>query len=237
MHFTFIFVAAILGVAAMAMLWRILVELFVRIVLGVLLALALGLAGGLVSTDFGYDGFFVGTLLMVFIMIPCFVIVSRWRTVRRPKKLQGASVVAPQSRKPRCGIEERVGIENAQELWDAWTNASLIAPNIDLNASCEACARFLKAVSSLRITDAGMIELGVLIRKHVPGLISDTEEVLRLADDAEAKVAIQQMLEGLKALGDDAENALNEIKKIAQERLVVRCVRLSQARADGLVFE
>ena len=237
MYSMFIIVAAILGVAALAMLWRILVESFFRIVLGVLLALFLGLAGGLVSTGFGYDGFFVGTLLMFFIMIPCFIIVSRWRTVRRPKKLQGASVVASQSRKPRCGIEERLGIENEQELRDAWTNASLIVPDIDLSASREACARFLKAVSSTHITDAGMIELAVLIRKHVPGLTRDTEEVLRLADDAEAKVAIQQMLEGLKALGDDAENALNEIKKIAQERLVVRCVRLSQARDDGLVFE
>lgn len=236
MYSMFSFVAAILGLAAVAMLWRILVELFVRIVLGVLLALALGLAGGLVSMDFGYDGFFVGTLLMFLIMIPCFKLVSRWRTVRKPKKMQGASVVAPQSRKPRPSIEERIGIESPQELRDAWAAASLIAPDIDLNASREACARFLKAVSSLRITDAGMIELGVLIRKHVPGLISDTEEVLRLADDAEAKVAIQQMLERLKALGDEAADALDEIKKIAQERLVVRCVRLSQTRTDGLVF-
>lgn len=236
MYFTFIFVAVILGVAALAMLWRILVELFVRTVLGVLFALFLGLAGGLVATDFGFDGFFVGTLLMVFIMIPCFKFVSRWRTARRPKKMQSASVVASQSRKPRPGIEERVGIENAQELRDAWTNASLIAPDVDLDASREACARFLKVVSSTHITDAGMIELAVLIRKHVPGLTRDTEEVLRFADDAEAKVAIQQMLEGLKALGDEATNALDGIKKIAQERLVVRCFRLSQARADGLVF-
>ena len=236
MYSTFIYFAAILGVAALALLWRILVELFVRIVLGVLLALFLGLASGLVAADFGYDGFFVGALLMVFILIPCFILVSRWRTVRRPKKMQGASVVAPQSRKPRPSIEERIGIKSPQELRDAWTAASLIAPDIDLNASREACARFLKAVSSTHIADAAMTELAVLIRKHVPGLTRDTEEVLGLADDAEAEAAIQQMLEGLKALGDEAANSLDEIKKIAQERLVVRCVRLSQARTEGLVF-
>ena len=228
---------AILVLAALALLWRILAEFLVRIVIGFFLALFLGLTGGLISTDFGHDGIVFGALLMLLATIPCFLFASQWRTARRPIKMQDSSFAGAQSGERKAAIEDQFDIENAQELREAWANASHIAPGIDLSASREACAHFLSAVSCTNIMDAGLIELGVLIRKHVPGLARDTQEVLRSADDAEAEEAIQQMLQALKGLGDEAANALDRIKTSAQERLAARCDRLSQIRADGLKFQ
>ena len=117
-----------------------------------------------------------------------------------------------------------------------WNDAARIAPEAGLDAPREACARFLKAAAAETLPDAGTTELAVLIRKQVPGLVRDTRAVMDLSPAAETADAIRFMLDELRALGDEAEDALAAMRLRAQEKLSVRRGRLSQRRIERGIF-
>ncbi len=75
-----------------------------------------------------------------------------------------------------------------------------------------------------------IIDLAVLIRKHVPGLVADTRAVLDLGDDSKSGDAVQVMLSELQALGDEARDALAAMRDRAEDNFpFAKCA----SRKDG----
>lgn len=148
---------------------------------------------------------------------------------------KGSAVDLP-PKKPVSAIEERFALAGAIDLRNAWDRAAQIAPDAALDEPREACARFLKAEPGAFAPDIAITELAVLIRKHVPGLVTETSRILDLTDDTKAEDAIRIMLDELRALGDEAKGAIEAMQLRAQEKLLVRRSRLSRRRADGAVF-
>ena len=240
MSMGFILTALLMLVAlkVLTLFFRLLVELFVRLTLGLILAIGLGIVSGMVSAENGFDGTFVGTVFALLALIPCVTFVSRWRGTRQEQGVRscgrysllplGASAVP---------IEERLELDDAAILPEAWERTGQLAPGSHLDTAREACARFLKAASESPVADMKIIDLAVLIRKHVPGLVADTRAVLDLSDDSKSGDAVQVMLNELHALGDEARDALAAMRDRAEEQLSVRQVRLSQRRMETGTFQ
>lgn len=225
---------ALLVLAALA---KLVVELFVRLALGLVLSVGLGVASGIMSAQNGLDGPSVGTVLALIALLPCIVLVWRWRAARQSGGFVGKDLADNFTPDELVtSIEEQLGLADAAALRDAWDNAARIAPGAQLDAPREACAGFLKLATADALSHPEEIELAVLIRKHVPGLIDDTSAVLRLAPESDAEEAIRSMLDELQALGDEAMSALITLREEAEERLSIRKSRLSNRRLEQVEF-
>lgn len=218
-------------------LLRLLVELFVRFALGLLLAVSLGIATGVASASNGLDGLLVGIIFALAALVPCIAFVWYWRAAKQARKtaVKGLGIKLPTAL-PSQPVEERLGLNDMAALQGAWEDAMRLSPDTRLDASREACARFLKAAASEPLPDAATTELAVLIRKHLPGLVADTRAVLEFADQIEAKQVIGSMLDELQAFGDEATEALAAMQRQAQDQLSIRKGRLLQRRIEQRKF-
>ena len=138
--------------------------------------------------------------------------------------------------KRQPAIEEQLNLDDAAALLNAWESAEIIAPEADLDKPRKACAKFLKAASEDPLSDVRTTELAILIRKHVPGLVADTNAVRGLVDCAEKEAATLFMIKELRALGDEAVDAAARIQQRAKERLLIRQTRLLARRNETKVF-
>lgn len=212
------FVALLLFVAV----WRALAELFVRLALGITLAAVLGISADLAAANIDYDGLLTGTLFAMTMLVPCITWVGRRRSdTQLSPVISTAPIRAEAAKATPTSIEQHSGLANAAELASAWDEAARLLPGGGLEPSREACARFMAAAAAEPTLDASVIELTVLIRKQVPGLVGDTRAVIALAEAGQADDAIASFIRELRALGDEAVMALVEMRAHAGERLSI----------------
>ncbi len=223
----------VVGVVAAALvisLLRFLFEIVVRLLLAVALAMSVGVLGGAIAAYNGYDGGLSGLAVGLVALIPSLVAIWRWRgTVA--ERLKGRAPVPAPGPLQQIPIERTLGLEDAEKLATAWLDAENLAGSNILGEPREACAQFLAAFEKAHDCDLQAIELATFIRRHVPGIVSDTKAVLDGADAVEGHEALAAMVTELQSLGHDAREALSRRHLAARERLDIRRSRFA-ARAS-----
>lgn len=231
-------VALIVGsLVILVSLAHLLFEILVRLVIGLILAISCGAIVGYAAATGGFDGFVLGPVFALFLTAPFVSIVWRWRAARQAAKRRADTLsIYSQVAKRQPAIEEQLELDDVAALLKAWECAMSIAPDAGLDQPREACARFLKAASQDPLSDIRTTELEMLIRKHVPGLVADTNAVRGLVDCAEKNAATLFMIKELRALGDEAVDAAALIQQRAKERLLIRQTRLLARRNEAKAF-
>ena len=223
----------VVGVVAAALVisvLRFLFEIVVRLLLAVALAMSVGVLGGAIAAYNGYDGGLSGLAVGLVALIPSLVAFWRWRgTVA--ERLNGRAPVAAAVPLQQIPIERTLGLKDAENLATAWLDAENLAGRSILGEPREACAQFLAAFENAHDCDLQAIELATFIRRHVPGIVSDTKAVLYGADAVEGPEALAAMVTELQSLGHDAQEALSRRHLAARERLDIRRARFA-ARAS-----
>lgn len=231
------FLLLVVGVVAAALaitLLRFLFEIVVRLLLAVALAISVGVIGGAIAAYNGYDGGLSGLAVGFLALIPSLVAIWSWRGTVADRLKGRAPVAAPSVALiplPQTPIERSLGLEDAEKLATAWLDAENLAGRSILGEPREACAQFLAAFEKADDCDLQAIELATLIRRHVPGIVSDTKAVLDGADAVERLEALAAMVTELQSLGHDAQEAFSRRHLAARERLDIRRSRFA-ARAS-----
>lgn len=132
---------------------------------------------------------------------------------------------------PQIPIERALGLKDAEKLATAWRDAENLTGSSILGEPREACAQFLASFEKTDDYDLQAIDLTTFIRRHVPGIVSDTKAVLDGADAVERHEAMAAMVTELQSLGQDARQALSRRHLAARERLDIRRSRFA-ARAS-----
>ena len=227
----------IVGVVAAALvvtLLRFLFEIVSRVFLAAALAMSAAIIGGAIAAYNGYDGGLSGLFVGLFALIPSLVAIWHWRgTVA--ERLKGRAPAAAPFIAPiplvQIPIERSLGLKNAEKLATAWLSAENLTGCGTLSEPREACAQFLASFERADDCDIQAVELATFIRRHVPGLVSDTEVVLDRAEAVEKQQALAAMVTDLQSLGHDARQALSRRHIAARERLHIRRSRFA-ARAS-----
>ena len=205
------------GLALIGML----IELVVRLALATALSVAAGVGIGMVAGSAGEDGSEIGFLTAFLTFVPALILVARWRapalTVPKP---------------PPAWIEVPPPQAVSDPYERAWVVANALAPRSALDGSREACDRILVMVDRQVSIDAEIIDHAMKLRRHVPALVGETEELLETADAAERRIAITDLVDDLRRLGSGASALLARQGLSVRERLAVRRARLF-GRGEG----
>lgn len=216
----------ILGMAVMALgfalfvavglaIVRIVIELAIRLALAAGLSVAAGVGIGMMAESAGSDGAVIGFLTAVLAFVPALVLVARWRAPASP---------VPEPPPARIEVSPPQPILDPYER--AWVVATALAPRSALQNSKEACERILARADRQGSIGAEIIDYAMTLRRHVPALVGETEEVLETADAAERRVAITDLIEDLRRLGEGASELMGRQGLSVRERLAVRRARL-----------
>lgn len=220
-------VFAIVGLAIMIALVRALVQLLLKLTLALAVSLLIAGSVGVVSAVLGHDGVLSGVLAWILALPLALVIVWRWRGFfdddRKPAK-------PPVIVKPTNDVEEMAGVSQSKPLADAWNRAELLAPNAGLHLARMACAHFLAVHESVPQPEPAAMDLALLIRRHVPGLVADVERVWAQATAVERQATVAEMVSDLHQIGDDAEAMLAELRQASRDQLKIRRARIAMAK-------
>lgn len=191
------------------------IELVVRLALGAGLAVATGVVVGVVAAQAGADGTMIGLFTAVLGFVPALLLVGRWRS----------SMCAPHARVVRelATIIPEPPIDPYEQ---AWATARGFAPTASLDGAREASARIFAFSEREGSLDPEIIDCATMLRRHVPALVSETEELLATADRAERQEAVAELIADLRNLGRDAADLLARQSLSAREKLAVRRARL-----------
>ena len=197
------------------------IELVVRVALSGALAAGLGIVAGVVSNEAGWDGALTGSLVSVLTFIPALLLVARPRSSPRSHKV---------------GLASRDAVLPASNPLDpysrAWATANQLAPRAGLAAAEQACTRVIELTKHDGANDLEVIDLATTLRRHVPALVDETEELLATADRSERRIAVDELVADLIRLGEQASKLAARKGLSVRERLAVRRARLFGARVE-----
>ena len=218
--FVLVIVIGLVVVSLVAVLVAAVIELFVRVALGGALAAGLGIVAGVISNEAGWDGALTGVLIAVLTFIPASLFVGCQRASSRSRKV---------------GPHSRGAVRPASTPLDphscAWATANRLAPRAGLATAEQACARVIELTKRDSAIDPEVIDLATTLRRHVPALVDETEELLATADRSERRVAVEELVADLVQLAEQASELATRQGLNVRERLVVRRARLFGARA------
>lgn len=81
--------------------------------------------------------------------------------------------------------------------------------------------------------DPEVIDLATTLRRHVPALVDETEELLATAGRSERRIAVEELVADLIRLGEQASQLAARQGLSVRERLAVRRARLFGARVEA----
>lgn len=218
-------ILAIVAVAFAIAILRYLFEIGFRLLIATAIVLGTGLVGGVTASQLGYDGGLSGLAVAALTVVPALLIVWARRGPvlgklgRQRAKAPGPAIAEASSSKP---IEQTLGLKDAAVLSSAWEDAQRLAPRDALDEDRNACAKFLASFAASADCEPAAIELATMIRRHVPGLVSETRTVVDGADEDERREIIDAMVADLRQVGSDARAALADQHLAARERLGIR---------------
>ncbi len=218
-------ILAIVGLALAVAMLRFLVEIGLRLLIAAAIVLCAGLVGGAIASQHGYDGGLSGLAVAALTVIPALLIVWTWRgSVSARLDKRGAKAPRPALPDGSVGkaVEQTLVLEDAVELGSAWEEAQRLAPRDALDEDRNACAKFLASFTASADCDPAAIELATTIRRHVPGLVSETRAVVNGANEHERREVIKTLIADLRQVGSDARAALAGQHILARERLGIR---------------
>lgn len=218
--FVLVIVIGVMLVSLMAAIVAAVIEFVVRVALGATLAVVLGIIAGIVSNEAGSDGALTGPLVSAFAFFPAVLIVGRLRSPSRPRK------VGPESHEVDCPAYAPL-----DPYARAWATASGLAPRAGLAIAERACARVIELTKRDGAIDPEFIDLATTLRRHVPALVDETEELLARADRSERRIVVDELVADLIQLGEQASELEARQGLSVRERLAVRRARLFGARA------
>lgn len=219
--FVLVIVIGLVVVSLVAALVAAVIELFVRVALGGALAAGLGIVAGVLSNEAGWDGALTGSLVAVLTFIPASLFIGRLRASSRSRK------VGPHSRDV-----VRPASTPLDPYSRAWATASRLAPRAGLATAEQACTRVIELTKRDGAIDPEVIDLATTLRRHVPALVDETEELLATADRSERRMAVEELVADLFRLAELASELAARQGLNVRERLVVRRARLFGARAE-----
>lgn len=191
------------------------IELVVRLALGACLAIAAGGVVGVVATQAGADGTVIGFFTTVLGFVPALLLVGRWRSSMHV---------------PPAGDVRRAASAISDAALDpyeqAWATAREFVPKAALDGAQDASARILALSEREGSIDPEVIDCAITLRRHVPALVGETEELLATADRAEREAAVAELVADLRNLGLGAADLLARQGFSAREKLAVRRARL-----------
>lgn len=192
------------------------IELLVRLVLTTALAILAGAVVGIVVALAGGDGTLAGSVTTVIAILPTLLLVNRWRsTLATPLPSTEAAPIVEPSLMPLDEHER------------AWAIGRKFAPQGALDNAYAASQKLLQLVDRQDSIDPELIEHAVILRRHVPGLVDDTETVLANATTDERRIiAMAELVKDLQMLGAAADALLKQRVASAQEQLKLRRARL-----------
>lgn len=223
-------IGAVLLVVAVALL-KLIVAFVVRVALAFLLSLSIGFVGAAIADHLFYNAVLVGFGLWFVSFPAALIMIWKWRgplsdEFERPPVEKPSKPERPKLRD--YDIERELGLVEAEALASAWRSAIALAPVAGLDTPRTSCARFLAAVEKSADNDPAALDTVVFVRRHVPGLVSETEAVLASADADERGELIASLVEDLHKLGRDCEEDLGQLHAAARDRLKVRRFRFRQ---------
>lgn len=191
------------------------IELTMRLVLALALAAAAGVAVGIAAQMAGADGAVTGVLALILAFLPALVVVSRWRSAAAtPSDPQKPLVVDGQPSVPSDPLER------------AWEIGRTLAPHGALDNAQTASTRLLEIVDREGSVAPELIDYAVMLRHHVPALISETNELLVMAGSLERRRTVAALIADLQALGEGASALVARRGADVREKLAVRRARL-----------
>lgn len=211
-----IFVVGLVIVAvACAIIVAFAIELLICIALALVLSAGAGIVAGMVAQQSAHDGTVVGIGIALLAFLPALIMASRRRLARLRARLDAA-------REPASGAPQRV----LEPFEAAWATARGLAPRNALEGAQEASMRLRELVDRHGSFDPELVDYAVTLRRHVPALVSETEELLATADRVDRRAAVAALVEDLVRLGQGASDLLAQQGFTARERLAVRRARL-----------
>ena len=213
--FVLVIVIGLVIVPLVAAVVAAVIELFVRVALGGALAAGLGIVAGVLSNEAGWDGALTGSLVAVLTFIPASLFVGCQRASSRYRK------VGPHSRDT-----VRPASTPLDPYSRAWATANLLAPRAGLATAEQACARVIELTKRDGAIDPEVIDLATTLRRHVPALVDETEQLLATADQSERRIAVEELVANLIRLGEQASELAGRQGLSVRERLAVRRARL-----------
>lgn len=221
---------AILFVAAVAIVVAV-IELLVRVTLATGLAVLCGCVAGIAADHLGADGMVAGVIVSLLAFVPALLSVWKWRNYRaNVSDGPGAGTQRVIEVAPEIQIERKLGLTDAARLSAAWDKASQLALQSDLSRPRLHCARFLAAFEAEVDCDPANVELAMFIRRHVPGLVDETQAVLHDAVPEEREALLAALVADLKQLGEEACDASERRSGMASERLRIRRSHFARRR-------
>ena len=219
--FVLVIIIGLVVVSLLAALVAAVIELIVRVALGGALAAGLGIVAGVISNEAGLDGALTGSLASVLTFIPALLFVGRLRSSSRSRKM---------------GPHSREAVRPASTPLDpysrAWATANQLAPRAGLAGAEQACTRVIELTKHDGAIDPEVIDLATTLRRHVPALVDETEELLATADRSECRIAVEELVADLVRLGQQASELAARKGVSVRERLAVRRARLFGARVE-----
>lgn len=206
------------GIALVGMV----IEFVIRLALAAALSVMAGVGIGMVAGSAGRDGSVIGVLTAFLAFVPALILVARWRAPASP---------VPEPPPARIEVPPPQAISDPYER--AWVVANALAPQSALDGSKEACDRILAGVDRQVSIDAEIIDYAMTLRRHVPALVGETEELLETADATERRIAIADLVNDLRRLGSGASALLAQQGLSVRERLAVRRARLFGRGEEG----
>ena len=101
-----------------------------------------------------------------------------------------------------------------------------MAPKAALDRAQDPSARILALSEREGSINPEIIDCAIALRRHVPALVGETEELLATVDRAERRVAVAELVADLSKLGEGAADLLARQGLSAREKLAVRRARL-----------
>ena len=213
-----LFLTAILVVILLsfvAAIVLVVIEIVLRLALGAGLAIASGVFAGLAADLLGWDGMISGVVVAVLGFVPALMLVGRWR-----------SSAALQHPKHGHRSERVINLAPLDPYEQAWATARRLAPKAEIKSAQDVSARVLALAERDGTIDPEILDCATRLRRHVPALVSETEELLATSGRAERKVAVDEMIDDLRMLGNQATDLLARRNLSTREKLAVRRARL-----------
>ncbi len=199
-------------VAAIVM---VVIDIAVRLALGAGLAVAAGVFAGVAADGLGWDGTMSGVVVAVLGFVPALLLVGRWRSSAALRHAKGGHPSEP-----------LITVAPLDPYGQAWATARRLAPKAELKSTQVASARVLALAERDGAIDPEILDCATMLRRHVPALVSETEELLATANRAERDVAVDELIADLRKLGEQAADLLARQGFSAREKLAVRRARL-----------
>lgn len=203
---------------------RLLLEVIWRLVMAVALAILASLMLASSLFDGGDDGTAMG-VICGFILLP-FILKAVW-ALRGPIVYQlpfGADCDGSPSMarcRPETFDKDR-GPEPADDVEDAWTKALSLTGEAPLRDAQAACATLLATAVLSPTIDAGLIDAASFVRRHVPALVQETNDVCELGGEEACTKAREDLKSRLLEIGEMARRVIHDRKSRTRESLSLR---------------